>query len=233
MRKPLSAGLLKDGQQNPAPDQVASLTSPNNFINFCLTQKDVPLTNGAQIKSGSCCPTIMGRIIGQDVMPATKFVFPPNLDESIEENQSFTIKLAVSNLQTGNFVNAQSNYFAAPAQVNNRGHLIGHSHVVIQAIPSLGSTDIADPRKFAFFQGLNAKASNSILTATVKKGLPAGVYRLGSITTAANHQPALVGVAQHGIIDDAVYFTVVKAESEYTRQRDRCLMHQLLRQGIV
>ena len=106
---------------------------------------------------------------------------------------------------------------AAPAQVNDRGHLIGHSHVVIQFISSLSSTDVPDPRKFAFFQGLNAQASNSILTATVTNGLPAGTYRLGSITTAANHQPALVAVAQHGMLDDTVYFTVNKANGANTK----------------
>lgn len=67
---------------------------------------------------------------------------------------------------------------------------------------------VPDPRKFAFFQGLNAMAVDSMLSATVKGGLPEGFYRMGSITTAANHQPALVAVAQHGMLDDTVYFTV-------------------------
>jgi len=37
---------------------------------------------------------------------------------------------------------------------------------------------------------------------------------MGSITTAANHQPALVGVAQHGMVDDTVYFTVKAAKGK-------------------
>lgn len=41
----------------------------------------------------------MGRVLGFDVMPATKFLFPANMDQSIVENQTFTIKLVVSNLQ--------------------------------------------------------------------------------------------------------------------------------------
>ncbi|TFY79009.1 hypothetical protein EWM64_g5000, partial [Hericium alpestre] len=35
-----------------------------------------------------------------------------------------------------------------------------------------------------------------------------GTYRLSSINSAANHQPVLVAVAQHGSMDDQIYFTV-------------------------
>lgn len=35
--------------------------------------------------------------------------------------------------------------------------------------------------------------------------------QISSINSAANHQPVLVAVAQHGAIDDHVYFTVGKA----------------------
>jgi hypothetical protein len=42
-----------------------------------------------------------------------------------------------------NFVNAQENYYAAPAQVQG-GTLVGHSHCVIEAISSLQSTTPAD-----------------------------------------------------------------------------------------
>jgi len=111
-------------------------------------------------------------------------------------------------METGNFVNAQLNYFAAPQQLNSKGQIIGHSHVVVEKINSLSDTTPTNPTRFAFFQGLNAAATNGVLTAQVTKGLPAGTYRLASINTAANHQPCLVPVAQHGFLDDAVYFTV-------------------------
>lgn len=205
----VQTGLQQNGQQaSGEAGQVPSLTSSNNFINFCLTQNGVPLTNGSQIVNGSCNPTPMGRILGKNVMPATKFLFPANLDTSLVENQTFTVQLIMTNLQTGFFANPETNFMAAPAQVNDKGHLVGHSHIVIQKIPSLNSTDVLDPREFAFFQGLNDPAENSILSANVTGGLPAGDYRIGSITTAANHQPALVAIAQHGMLDDMVYFTV-------------------------
>ena len=34
-------GLTLDGQQVPYADQIASATSGNNFINFCLTRTDL------------------------------------------------------------------------------------------------------------------------------------------------------------------------------------------------
>ena len=103
----ISPGLAQDGQgANPDPGQVRSLTSKNNFINFCLTQ-DTALTDGKQLVAGSCNPTPMGRIISFDVAPSSKFVFPKNTESSIQPNQPFTIQMKVLNMVLGNFVNAQ------------------------------------------------------------------------------------------------------------------------------
>ena len=46
------------------------------------------------------------------------------------------------------------------------------------------------------------------LTADVSAGLPAGEYRIASINSAANHQPALSAVAQRGSNDDISYVSV-------------------------
>ncbi|KAG9026037.1 hypothetical protein FS842_005153 [Serendipita sp. 407] len=149
----------------------------------------------------------MGRIIARDRLPSCKFVFPTNFSR-IPANQPFTVRLKLKNLQAGAFTNAQLTYYGAPAEVNDQGILIGHSHVVIEQIKALDDTDPADPTKFAFFKGLNAPLDgNQELSALVDKGLPAGVYRMFSINTASNHQPALGSVAQHGSFDDGVYFT--------------------------
>ncbi|KZT42836.1 hypothetical protein SISSUDRAFT_979572 [Sistotremastrum suecicum HHB10207 ss-3] len=197
-------GIQQDGQAVQEAGQVASLTSTNNFINFCLTQPNLPLTNGQQVIDGSCNPVPMGVILAQKNMPSAKFVFPTN-GANVDANKPFTVQLAVANMETGNFVNAQSNYFGAPQQINSAGQLVAHSHIVIESIPSLTSTAVTDPTKFAFFKGLNAAAVNGVLTADVTNGLPAGTYRIASINTAANHQPALVAVAQHGTLDDMTY----------------------------
>ncbi|KAF4572519.1 hypothetical protein EYR36_007026 [Pleurotus pulmonarius] len=205
--KVIAKGFANDGQDVPAAGQVASLTSTNNFINFCLTVPNLPITNGQQITSGSCNPAPIGVIPSVDLMPSSKFTFPPNMG-TVPANKAFTISMAIKNLETGNFVNAQANYFAAPQQLNGQGLIKGHSHVVVEQIDSLTSTQVTNPKQFAFFKGLNAAAQGGILTADVTNGLPAGVYRLSSINSAANHQPAIAPVAQHGSLDDAIYFTV-------------------------
>jgi hypothetical protein len=146
----------------------------------------------------------MGQIPATTAMPSAKFQFPTNM-QNIAANQAFTVKMAIANMETGNFVNAQQNYFAAPQQLNAQGQIVGHSHIVIEPLSSITQTTPTDPTKFSFFQGLNAAAVGGVLTANVSAGLPAGTYKVSSINTAANHQPALVPVAQHGSLDDAVY----------------------------
>lgn len=204
---PIDELLTNPYLHRPAAGQVASITSTNNFINFCLTVPNLPLTNGQQVKSGSCNPAPMGVIAAQTNMPSAKFQNPKNGD-TIKANTAFTISMAISHLETGFFTNAQENYFAAPQQVNGAGDIQGHSHVVVEQIQALDQTTPTDPTRFAFFKGLNDKAANGVLTADVTNGLPAGVYRLASINSAANHQPVLVAVAQHGSLDDMVYVRV-------------------------
>lgn len=203
----IATGFENNGQAVQEAGQVASLTSSNNFINFCATVPQLPITNGQQITTGSCNPAPMGIIAATTNMPSSKFVFPTN-GAVIQENTAFTIQMAIQNLETGNFVNANQNYFAAPQQVNSAGNVVGHSHVVIDFLDSLNQTTPTNPTRFAFFKGLNDAAVNGVLTADVTQGLPAGAYRLASINTAANHQPVLVAIAQHGGLDDMVYVSI-------------------------
>jgi hypothetical protein len=130
--------------------EVASLTSTNNFINFCLTVPNQNITNGLQNAAGSCNPAPMGSIPSSANIPSTKFTNPKNGD-TITANSSFTISLAINNLETGNFVNADTNFLSAPQQLNQQGLIIGHSHIVIEALNSLDQTTLNDPTKFAFF----------------------------------------------------------------------------------
>ncbi|KAI0819585.1 hypothetical protein BC628DRAFT_1332503 [Trametes gibbosa] len=197
----VATGFENDGQDVPAAGQVASATSSNNFINFCATVPNLPITNGKQVVTGSCNPAPMGVIASTSNMPSSKFVNPKN-GATIPANQNFTIQMAINNLETGHFVNANSNYFSAPQVVNAQGNIQGHSHVVIEQLTSLDQTTPTDPSKFQFFKGLNDKDVNGVLSTVVAGGLPAGVYRIASINSAANHQPVLVAIAQHGSLDD-------------------------------
>ncbi|THU90742.1 hypothetical protein K435DRAFT_596378, partial [Dendrothele bispora CBS 962.96] len=204
--KVIASGFANDGQDQPTEGQVASLTSTNNFINFCLTVPNLPITNGQQIKTGSCNPAPIGVIPSVDNMPSSKFTNPAN-GGTVAANQEFTISMAIQRMETGNFVNANENYFAAPQQLNGQGQIIGHTHVVVEQLQDVGQTTPTDPQVFAFFKGVNGAAVNGVVTADVTSGLPAGSYRLCSINAAANHQPVIVPVAQHGSLDDCVYFT--------------------------
>lgn len=200
----IASGFANDGQDVPAEGQVKSLTSTNNFINYCLTVPNLPITNGKQITTGSCNPAPIGAIPSVDHMPSSKFSFPPNFG-TVKADTPFTIEMAIRNMQTGFFVNAQENYFAAPQALNAQGEIQGHSHVVVEQLSAIDQVTVTDPKKFAFFKGLNAAAAGGKLTADVTSGLPAGFYKLSSINAAANHQPVIVPVAQHGCLDDAIY----------------------------
>lgn len=96
----IQPNLALDGQQVPVAGQVPSLTSKNNFMNFCLTQ-NVPLTDGKQIRSGSCNVVPMGRIIAKANLPSAKFVFPKNFS-TLKANEAFTIQLKINNMQVRN-----------------------------------------------------------------------------------------------------------------------------------
>jgi hypothetical protein len=166
----IATGSQQDGQgADVADNQVRSQTSNNNFINHCLNE-DVPLTNGQQIKTGSCNPTIMGVIASTNNMPRSKFDFPKN-GQVIKADTPFTLRMRIGNLQTGNFVNPNSNYYAAPQTVNGAGDIIGHSHVTIQKMDDVASPNPLDPS--AGLGGLSARCElwqQSLASCTL--GLP-------------------------------------------------------------
>ncbi|KAF5392584.1 hypothetical protein D9757_002138 [Collybiopsis confluens] len=202
----IASGFANNGQDVQEAGQVASLTSNNNFINFCLTQGNLPITSGQQITTGSCNPAPIGTIPSVQNMPSAKFANPANGD-TIPANTQFTISMNINNIATGNFVNANENYFAAPQQLNGQGQIIGHTHVVIETLSDLAQTTPTNPQQFAFFKGVNTAAVNGAVSADVTSGVPAGAYRLCSINSSSNHQPVIVPIAQHGSLDDCVYFT--------------------------
>ncbi|KAJ7881867.1 hypothetical protein B0H13DRAFT_2235522 [Mycena leptocephala] len=207
----IQQGFLNDGQQPPVAGQTASLTSGNNFINFCAQTLDqIPLTNGKQVTTGSCNGAPIGLIPSKDKMPSAKFVNPKNLD-TIPANTNFTIQLAIKNLDAGFFTNAKENYFAAPQQLNTEGTIVGHTHVVIESITAIDAIEALDPNSFIFFKGINDPLVDgqvsTVVGSAAAAGVPAGTYRLCSQNAAMNHQPVIVPIAQHGNLDDCVYFT--------------------------
>jgi len=140
-------------------------------------------------------------------MPSSKFIFPKNFDV-LKSNQDFTIQMAIINMDMGNFTNPDTTYLSAPQQLNSEGLITGHTHFTIQAIEEFNQTTPLDAKNFAFFAAVNNPAVNGVVSEDVPGGLPVGNYKLSSINTAANHQPVLVPLAQHGSLDDAIYFSV-------------------------
>ncbi|KAH9816772.1 hypothetical protein DFH28DRAFT_189002 [Melampsora americana] len=194
--------------------QVPSLTSPNNFINFCISalgkSHNTIILNGAQSKNGPACNGIpMGMIPSQDRLPSCKFESPKNLDK-LPAGKTFKVTLTIKNLITGSFTNPDKTFYSAPVQLDPKTlFVVGHTHIVISQVQSLNSNEILDPFKFKFFKGVDDGANKEgKVSVEVKDGLPKGVYRITSISTASNHQPFAAPLAQRGNFDDSIYVTV-------------------------
>ncbi|KAF5351603.1 hypothetical protein D9758_007253 [Tetrapyrgos nigripes] len=203
----VGSGFVNDGQDQPVAGQVASLTSTNNFINFCLTVPNLPITNGKQIESGSCNPTPMGQLPSVDNIPSTKFKFPANGD-SVDANAPFTIQLAVQNMDTGFHTNEQENFLSAPQVLNGEGLVSGYCTVVIEELTDLAQTTPTNPKQFAYWHAITGSAQDGMLEADVVNGLPSGTYRITATVYNMNHHPVVLSIEQHGMMGDAVYFIV-------------------------
>ena len=152
----------------------------------------------------------MGDIPAKTSMVSSIIISPLGGTESkLESDVSFNITVQTSNLVAGSFTNADATYYAAP-QALSGGKVVGHTHVTVQDLgKSLNPTTPLDATQFAFFKGINdAGNGQGLLTAVVTGGLPAGNYRVCTMTSASNHQPVLMPVAQRGTPDDCTKFTV-------------------------
>jgi hypothetical protein len=98
-----------------------------NFINFCSGKT---ITNGAQLKGGSCNGIVMGDIPAQNKM-VSSIIVNPAPGQDIAANKAFDITVQVANLAAGSFTNPQNTYYAAP-QALKGGVIVGHTHVTVQ-----------------------------------------------------------------------------------------------------
>lgn len=197
---------------SPTGNMAPSLTSPDNFINFCVSEAALgaPIMNGVQARTGYSCNGIpMGMVPAPEKYPSCKFVFPINFS-GIRADTTFNVIVKINNMVSGSFTNPASTYFSAPQQLSRETlQVIGHAHIVAQKIPALDSTEPLDPTVFSFFKGIDTSVGvDGTSTVPVPNGLPAGTYRLSTMVSASNHQPVLSGMAQRGSFDDVVYFTV-------------------------
>src|ERR1044071_8680501 len=140
----------------------------------------------------------MGDIPSVDRMVSTVILNPKNGD-NLDAGQTFTIQVNIAN----------STYYSAP-QALQGGQIVGHTHVTVQDTGnSLNPTQPLDAKQFVFFKGINdAGNGQGLLSTDVTGGLPNGNYRLCTMSSASNHQPVLMPVAQRGSQEDCVRFTV-------------------------
>ncbi|TGZ80234.1 hypothetical protein EX30DRAFT_64216 [Ascodesmis nigricans] len=189
----------------PAAGQSNSLTDDANFINFCSGKQT---TNGQQVRGGSCNGIVMGDIPSQNNMIST-IILNPKPGENLQANKAFDIQVRVNNLVPGAFTNPDNTYYAAP-QTLQGGKVVGHTHVTIQSLgTNIEAAQPPDAKTFVFFKGINDNGNGQgVLSASVADGLPAGNYRVCTLTSSSNHQPVLMPVAQRGAQDDCTKFTV-------------------------
>jgi hypothetical protein len=152
---------------------------------------------------------VMGKIPSTSNM-VSSIIISPAPAENIAANKDFTISVQTSGLSAGSFTNAAATYYAAPQNLASNGQIIGHTHVTVQDIgSSLTPTAALDANAFVFFKGINdAGNGKGLLSATVTGGLPAGKYRVCTMSSSSNHQPVLMPIAQRGAQDDCQKFTV-------------------------
>jgi transcription initiation factor TFIID subunit 15 len=161
----------------------------------------------------------MGEIPSSQNMIST-IITNPGPGDTIAANQDFTVNVQVANLVAGSFTNPDSTYYAAP-QALSGGKIVGHTHVTIQSLGNnIATTTPPDAGTFAFFKGINdAGDGNGGLNATVAGGLPAGVYRVCTMTSASNHQPVTMPVSRQSI-NRYLLLTVVSQLAQRGAQDD-------------
>ncbi|CAG8600988.1 1182_t:CDS:1, partial [Racocetra fulgida] len=179
--------------------------SPPPSSDFCKNLTGVPELNGTQIPSGFCSSQIMGQIPSDDHIPSTLILAPSN-EAGISVNQTFNVTVKITNLETGHFSDPKTEYYLEPQTLNEDGVVLGHSHIVIQLLTS--ETDVPNSKTFVFFEGLNDAFTDGVFTQEVSGGLPAGRYRICTLSSTFTHQPVIMPVAKRGAQDDCIRITV-------------------------
>lgn len=138
---------------------------------------------------------VMGDIPSSDSM-ISAIITNPAPGDDLDEDTDFSVDVQIDNLAAGSFTNPDTTYYSAPQTVDNSGKVVGHTHVTIQSIGDINTDTPPDASEFAFFKGINdAGDGNGGLSADVDGGLPAGSYRVCTMTSSSNHQPVIMPVS--------------------------------------
>ncbi|CAG8634414.1 3446_t:CDS:1 [Scutellospora calospora] len=160
--------------------------------------------NGTQIANvASCSKTALGQIPTVNHMTST-IITKPEFGQTLPINKNFTVEVKIINLHTGFFSNPETQYYSFSQTLDKNGKIEGHSHITVQYLGLKATPDNPpDPRTFAFFQGLNAKAVDGTLSQTLKL-TEAGFYRICTMAASFSHQPLIMPVAKRGSQDDCI-----------------------------
>jgi hypothetical protein len=179
------------------------LSDPSDF---CKNKK---LEDGTQIPEGSCSLGIQGDIPSSAKMASTLIVSPEN-EAVLLANTPFSVDVAIDNLETGFFSDPEKEYNIFPQSLTGQGVIKGHSHVTIQKIDN---SSPPDSEKFEFFKGLNEQSHRGHLTVDVVRedgtpGLPAGRFRICTMSSSFSHQPLVMPIAKRGKKFTSIYLFI-------------------------
>ncbi|RGB28450.1 hypothetical protein C1646_716189 [Rhizophagus diaphanus] len=186
---------------------LLTLSANEVLSNFCDHKK---LTDGKQNRKGSCSNTIQGDIPSVKQMTST-FITSPKNEAVLEANKPFSVDILISHLETGHFSDPDKEYYTKPQSLNHNGVIKGHTHVTIQELSDNPFPPNAE--NFVFFEGVNVKAKRGHLSVDVVRkdgtpGLPAGRFRICTMSGTLSHQPLLMPIAKRGAQDDCIRIAV-------------------------
>jgi hypothetical protein len=143
-------------------------------------------------------------------MVSTLIVSPED-NSVIPLGKPFTVKFDILNMELGHYSNPKKEFQSEPQKLNDKGLVMGHSHVSIQKIgeSKTESLKAPDASQFEFFKGLDLKSPDGrTLTLEVPGINKTGLFRLCSLTSSRTHQPVQMPLARRSSQDDCIRFIV-------------------------
>jgi hypothetical protein len=188
----------------------------SDFCRQFVGQNGIVEGNGTQLRQGgqSCSNTPLGLLPSVNRMMST-LIIEPAYGATLDATRDNIVVLNTRNLDSGFFNDPNRDYYLIPSTLSADERIIqGHQHVTVEALGN-GQNPL-DPRRFAFFKGVNDREVDPqfqrlqavILANTLKEN---GPYRICSITGSAGHQSAISPVQQRGPQDDCIRVTVINA----------------------
>jgi hypothetical protein len=215
---PAPANNTGVGDSSALPNGITEVRrSPmSEFCRQFVGRNGVVEGNGTQLRQGgqSCSNTPLGLLPSVNRMMST-LIIEPAYGATLDATRNITVVLNTRNLDSGFFNDPNRDYYLIPSTLSANERIIqGHQHVTVEALGN-GQNPL-DPRRFAFFRGVNDREVDPqfqrlqavILANTLREN---GPYRICSITGSAGHQSAISPVQQRGPQDDCIRVTVINA----------------------